>query len=198
MGAVIVALVGALMVFAAPDDVGNELVVVLPSANGHVGRVVVERRGERAVLDQAYAASRVREGSPPLPERLAEGLVRTEFRSALQALPDRPKSFLVYFLEGKDEFTDESRVEFNRILSELRERGAPDVVVIGHTDRVGNLQFNDRLSLQRAERVRGELVKLGIAQSRIQVAGRGEREPLVSTEDEIAEPRNRRVEISVR
>ena len=50
MGAVIVALVGALMVFAAPDDVGNELVVVLPSANGHVGRVVVERRGERAVL----------------------------------------------------------------------------------------------------------------------------------------------------
>ncbi len=198
MGAVIVALLGALMVFVAPDNVGNELVVVLPSANGHVGTVVVERRGERAVLNQAYAASRVREGSPPQPERLAEGLVRTEFGSVLQALPDRPKSFLVYFLEGKDEFTDESRVEFNRILSELRDRGAPDVLVIGHTDRVGNLQFNDRLSLQRAERVRGELVKLGIAQSRIQVAGRGEREPLVSTGDEVAEPRNRRVEISVR
>lgn len=198
MGAVIVALVGALMVFAAPDNVGNELVVVLPSADGHVGMVVVERRGERAVLNQAYAASRVREGSPPLPERLAEDLVRRDFRSALQALPDRPKSFLVYFLEGKDEFTDESRVEFEKILSELRDRGAPDVLVIGHTDRVGNLQFNDRLSLQRAERVRGELVKLGIAQARIQVAGRGEREPLVSTEDEIAEPRNRRVEISVR
>jgi outer membrane protein OmpA-like peptidoglycan-associated protein len=160
--------------------------------------VVVERRGETAVLNQAYAASRVREGSPPLPERLAEDLVRRDFRSALLALPDRPKSFLVYFLEGKDEFTDESRVEFEKILSELRDRGAPDVLVIGHTDRVGNLQFNDRLSLQRAERVRGELVKLGIAQARIQVAGRGEREPLVSTEDEIAEPRNRRVEISVR
>ena len=31
-------------------------------------------------------------------------------------------------------------------------QGSPDVVVIGHTDRVGSLQFNDRLSLQRAER----------------------------------------------
>ena len=198
MGAVIVALVGALMVFSAPDNVGNELVVVLPSANGHVGMVVVERRGERAVLNQAYAASRIQEGSAPQPERLPEGSVRQDFRAALQALPDRPKSFLVYFLEGKDEFTDESRIEFDRILAELRGRGAPDVVVIGHTDRVGNLQFNDRLSLQRAERVRGELVKLGIAASRVQVAGRGEREPLVATGDEVAEPRNRRVEISVR
>jgi len=72
------------------------------------------------------------------------------------------------------------------------------VVVIGHTDRVGNDQFNDKLSLQRAERVRGELVKLGISGSRIQVAGRGERELLVLTPDDVAEARNRRVEINVR
>jgi outer membrane protein OmpA-like peptidoglycan-associated protein len=198
MGAVIVALVGALMVFAGPDNVGNELVVVLPSADGHVGMVVVERRGERTVLNQAYAASRIQDGSAPQAQSLSSDAVRQDFRAALSALPGRPKSFLVYFLEGKDEFTDESRVEFEKILAELRGRGAPDVVVIGHTDRVGNLQFNDRLSLQRAERVRGELVKLGIAASRVQVAGRGEREPLVSTGDEVAEPRNRRVEISVR
>jgi outer membrane protein OmpA-like peptidoglycan-associated protein len=197
MGAVIVALVGALMVFAGPDNVGNELVVVLPSADGHVG-MAVERRGERTVLNRAYAASRIEDGSGPQAQNLSADAVRQEFRSALSALPGRPKSFLVYFLEGTDEFTAESRVEFDRILAELRERGAPDVVVIGHTDRVGNLQFNDRLSLQRAERVRGELVKLGIAASRVQVAGRGEREPLVSTGDEVAEPRNRRVEISVR
>jgi outer membrane protein OmpA-like peptidoglycan-associated protein len=72
------------------------------------------------------------------------------------------------------------------------------VVVIGHTDRVGNDQYNDRLSLQRAERVRGELVRLGIPESRIRTAGRGEREPLVATDDEVPEPRNRRVEINVR
>lgn len=198
MGAVIVALVGALMVLHGSDNVGNELVVVLPGPDGKVGTVVVQRRGERAVLNQAYAASRIVEGSAPQAQNLGAAAVRREFHAVLGALPGRPKSFLVYFLEGTDEFTDESRVEFDRILAELRERGAPDIVVIGHTDRVGNLQFNDRLSLQRAERVRGELVKLGIAASRVQVAGRGEREPLVATGDEIPEPRNRRVEISVR
>jgi outer membrane protein OmpA-like peptidoglycan-associated protein len=198
MGAVIVALVGALMVLLSPGPVGDELVVVLPSADGHVGTVIVERRGETAVLNRAYAASRIVDGSPPQAERLSAGDVRGAFAVALGALPDRPKSFLVYFLEATDEFTPESRVEFQRILAELRERGAPDVVVIGHTDRVGNTQFNDRLSLQRAERVRSELVQLGIAEGRIRTAGRGEREPLVATDDEVAEPRNRRVEINVR
>jgi OmpA-OmpF porin, OOP family len=194
----IVALAGALMVFFGGEKVGDELVVVVPSADGHIGTVVVERNGERAVLHGAYAASRVVNGSAPQTESLSAAAIHTEFAAALSALPDRPKSFLVYFLEGTDEFTPESRVEFDKILAELRERGAPDVVVIGHTDRVGNEEFNDRLSLQRAERVRGELVKLGIAPGRIQTAGRGEREPLVTTRDEVPEPRNRRVEINVR
>jgi outer membrane protein OmpA-like peptidoglycan-associated protein len=39
---------------------------------------------------------------------------------------------------------------------------------------------------------------MGVARDSIQVAGRGEREPLVPTPDEAAEPRNRRVEITVR
>ena len=199
MGAVIVALIGTLMVFLAPDQVGDELVVVVPSADGHVGTVIVERGDKQVVLNQAFAASRIVDGGPPEAGRMGGAdAVRAEFAIALGSLPDRPTSFLVYFLEGTDEFTEESGVEFGKILSELRERGAPDVVVIGHTDRVGNLQYNDRLSLQRAERVRGELIRLGIPERRVRIAGRGEREPLVATGDEIPEPRNRRVEINVR
>jgi OmpA-OmpF porin, OOP family len=71
-------------------------------------------------------------------------------------------------------------------------------VVVGHTDRQGSLEYNDGLSLRRAERVRAQLVRIGIAGERIGVAGRGERAPLVPTEDGVAEPRNRRVEIIVR
>jgi outer membrane protein OmpA-like peptidoglycan-associated protein len=198
MGAVIVALIGALMVFASIERVGNELVVVVPSADGHVGMVVVERKGERVVLNQAYAASRIVDGGAPQAQQLSLDQVSAGFAGTLAALPDRPKSFLVYFEEGKDELTEESRVEFDKILSELRGRGAPDVVVIGHTDRLAADDYNDRLSLQRAQRVREELGKLGIPPDRIQAAGRGEREPLVPTADGIAEPRNRRVEINVR
>jgi outer membrane protein OmpA-like peptidoglycan-associated protein len=71
-------------------------------------------------------------------------------------------------------------------------------VVIGQTDRLAADDYNDRLSLQRAERVRDELVKLGISSRRIRTAGRGEREPLIPTADGVAEPQNRRVEINVR
>ena len=198
MGAVIVALVGALMVLYGSENVGDELVVVLPGPDGKVGTVVVQRRGEQAVLSTAYAASRISEGSTPQAQSLGAGEVRKEFQAVLGALPGRPKSFLVYFVEGKDEFTDESRVAFQKILAELRGRSAPDIVVIGHSDRLASDEFNDRLSLQRARRVREELVGLGIPPARIQTAGRGEREPLVPTADGVAEPRNRRVEINVR
>lgn len=198
MGVVIVALVTALMIFSHRQPVGDEMVVVLPGPDGKVGTVVVERGGERVVLNQAYAASRISGGGAPQAQQITASQVRGDYGPLLAALPGRPKSFLLYFLEATDEFTPESRAELDKMLAELRQRGAPDVVVIGHTDRVGTLQFNDRLSLQRAERVRSELVKLGIAQARIQTAGRGERELLVPTADEVPEPRNRRVEISVR
>jgi len=198
MGAVIVALAGALMVLLSTQQLGDELVVVVPSADGHVGMVVVERGGERTVLNEAYASSRIVDGGAPTRSILAQSEVRAEFAATLAALPERPKTFLVYFNEGTDELTDESRVEFQRILAELRERGAPDIVVIGHTDRLAADDYNDRLSLQRAGRVRDELVRLGIPPGRIQIAGRGEREPLVRTADGVAEPQNRRVEINVR
>ncbi len=198
MGAVIVALAGALMVFFGPHKLGDELVVVVPSADAHVGMVVVERRGERTILNRAYAASRIVDSSAPRAEILDESVVRQEFSPALTALPSRPKSFLLYFLEATDEFTPESQVELGRVLTELRESNSPDVEVIGHSDRLASDEFNDRLSLQRAQRVREELVRLGIAPARIRTAGRGEREPLVPTADGIAEPGNRRVEINVR
>jgi len=198
MGAVIVALAGALMVLISGERLGDERVVVLPSADGHIGTVIVERGGEQVVLHEAYASSEIVNGGAPVRGVLSSPEVRSEFSAALAALPEPPKTFLVYFNEGTDELTPESRVEFEKILAEIRERSSPDILVIGHTDRLAADDYNDRLSLQRAERVRDELIKLGIPADRIQAAGRGEREPLIATPDGVAEPRNRRVEISVR
>jgi len=80
----------------------------------------------------------------------------------------------------------------------MRARPVPDIAVTGHTDTVGTSEYNDRLSMQRAERVKGFLTGIGIPSDRIQTAGRGKRELLVPTADNIDEPRNRRVEINVR
>jgi len=121
-----------------------------------------------------------------------------DFGVALEALPVPPTTFLLYFVTGTDELTDESKEELKQILAELKHRPVPDIMVVGHTDTVGELEANDLLSAQRAERMKGFLVEIGIPGRQIQTAGRGEREPLVPTADNIDEPRNRRVEINVR
>lgn len=194
-----VALVGAVMALILFFGNGTkELVVVLPEADGRTGTVVVERGDERVILNEPYATSRITAGGEIRLEKLPEREVRSAFEPVVTALPARPMSFLLYFITGTDILTEASRGELERMLEELRRRPAPDIVVIGHTDRVGNDQANDELSLKRAERVKADLAAHGVAAERIRAAGRGEREPVVHTDDEVHEPLNRRVEINVR
>lgn len=172
----------------------NETVTVLPSADGHIGTVVVQRGDERQVLNQPYATTRNGEAVTVL----SSDDVKRSFGATLQALPARPTVFMLYFVTGTDELTDESKTDLQKILDALKQRPVPDVYVIGHTDTVGELRGNDQLSAQRAETVKGFLVGIGIAAERIQTSGRGKREPIVPTGDNVDEPKNRRVEINVR
>ena len=105
---------------------------------------------------------------------------------------------MLYFEAGGDVLTAESQLEIKAIEREIANRPASEVLVIGHTDTVGSLEANDKLSLKRAAAAREFLIAVGIPKEKIEAAGRGEREPLVASGDEVAEPKNRRVEISVR
>jgi OOP family OmpA-OmpF porin len=195
---VFTAVLALLSVSCAAPPVREETVVVLPGPDGKVGTVVVERAGSRQVLDSAYAGSQVRSDGSLQGNNLSQQQVSESFGTTLAALPARPTVFLLYFLSAKDELTPESTADLERILADMKTRPVPDVVVTGHTDTVGSADSNDKLSMQRAERVKSFLTGVGIPQDRIQVAGRGKRELLVPTADNIDEPRNRRVEINVR
>ena len=71
-------------------------------------------------------------------------------------------------------------------------------MVIGHTDRLGTDEANDELSLQRAERVKADLVEQGIAAAAHPRRGPRRARAAGPTDDGIDEPLNRRVEINVR
>jgi outer membrane protein OmpA-like peptidoglycan-associated protein len=180
------------------EPVAPALFVVVPGADGHVGSIVVHRGLSARVIDSAYGAQRLRADGSLEQATLDERQVREAFGPTLAALPGRPATFTLYFLEGRDELTPQSRAELDNVFAELKRRPLPDIVVIGHSDTVGGLAYNDRLSLARAERMRELLVGLGIPAERIEAAGRGKRELLVPTEDNVPEARNRRVEINVR
>jgi outer membrane protein OmpA-like peptidoglycan-associated protein len=193
-----VLLAAALAAGCASRPVSPALFVVLPAPDGHIGAIAVERDCERQVIDTAYGSQQLGADGSLKPGRLSEAEVRTRFGSTLDALPAAPAMFTLYFLEGSDELTPGSKDDLEHVFGEIGRRPLPDIVVIGHTDTIGGSAYNDRLSLARAERMRELLVARGVPANRIQVRGRGERELLVPTEDEVREPRNRRVEINVR
>jgi outer membrane protein OmpA-like peptidoglycan-associated protein len=179
----------------APEK-APELFAVLPARDGHVGAIVV-KGDQTVVINSAYGAVRIADGRQT-ETQVDEATIREDFASTLEALPGTPASFTLYFLEGRDELTEESKAQLENVFAELKRRPLPDIVVIGHTDSVGSLEFNDQLSRARAERMREMLIQMGLPPERIQAAGRGKRELLVPTDDNISEPKNRRVEINVR
>src|SRR5258705_4686855 len=172
-------------------------VVLLPDKDGRDTAVVVKQGSETYLLNRPYAATRQWPlGAQPYTSDQKE--VDARFGAALAAQPIRAKSFTLYFLEGQDEFTVESKETFETVFTEITKYPVPDLVVVGHTDKVGSDVFNDALALKRAEAVRTALIARGVASANIVAVGRGKREPLIPTADGVAEPRNRRVEIVVR
>lgn len=174
------------------------LVVLVPGADGKVGAVSVKSAQGETVIDSAYASATAAGGAAPVVGSSSAAQVQQTFGATLKARPQPPVSFTLYFLEGRDEYTPESRQTVEMVLRELVKRPVAEVTVIGHTDRVGAVEYNDKLSRQRAERVRADFLKRGVPERSISVAGRGEREPLVATADNKPEARNRRVEINIR
>ena len=173
------------------------LVVLLPEKDGRDTAVEVRQGDQAYVLDKPYAATRQWPmGAQAYTSDAKE--VEARFGAAIAAQPMRAKSFTLYFLEGQDELTVESKENFEKAFVEVSKYPVPDLVVVGHTDKVGSDQFNDELALRRAKAVRDALIARGVAPVNIVAVGRGKRDPLVPTADGVAEPRNRRVEIVVR
>lgn len=183
--------------FSLVSCCATERIILLPDASGKVGKLAVQHGAQETVLDAAYSAATVA-GNAVERGQLSKDRVQREFGAQLAGLPPRPVSYMLYFLPASDELTEESQKHAAVILDEIAKRPAADVLVIGHTDRVGNLEDNDRLSLERAQVIREKLIALGIDAARLKFQGRGERELLVATDDGVDEPKNRRVEINVR
>lgn len=178
----------------------NVSVVVLPKPDGHVGAVVVRPLdgGKPVLIDKPYVEARMSDNTAVRKAAIDRSEVDRAYARTLLALPAAPTTYLVYFVEGTEELKPDAKRTIDKVMAELGTRPAAEIAVVGHTDFVGSDQYNDTLSLRRALRVKELLARRGIAATSIQAAGRGKREPLVRTSDDVAELRNRRVEIIVR
>ena len=176
----------------------KELVVLLPGEDGQAGAVAIEAKQHTTILDAPLAAAKIDTQGRVKKGPITEEEVRQTFAPALAAQPPKPVSFTLYFLANSTEIVPSSQATLEALLAEVAKRQAVEVQITGHTDRVGSVADNDRLSQVRAEAVRDMLANNGLQASFIRSVGRGEREPLIPTPDEQPEPQNRRVEVIVR
>jgi len=172
-------------------------VVLLPEKDGRKTAVTVQQGDKQVVLDEPYAASKQGVFGPSAYKATPEE-VQALAGPALAAQPARPIKFTLYFVEGKEEFTDESKAMVNTVFAEIASRPVPDIVVVGHTDSTGTDQVNDALAQRRADSVKAQLVQRGVTAASIEAISRGKRDPAVATASGVSEARNRRVEIIVR
>jgi adhesin transport system outer membrane protein len=179
-----------------PPPPPKSYVTLLPSPDGSIGKVVVQgQRGEQ-VLTQAQQGVFL-DGSTPAFAVSAEQLKR-DFGAAMTARPALPEQFLLYFEQGGAQLTAESKSLLARIVERAQARQAVDMSVIGHSDTQGAANANEALALKRATAIAEQLRGLGLKDTVMVIESHGERNLLVPTPDDTAEPRNRRVEITLR
>jgi peptidoglycan-associated lipoprotein len=187
------ALLLASLVACAPSS----YIVLLDDPEGRPSQIVVTTGAGETTLSEAGGALALR-SSGARPTNISAGQITRDFGDTMAAQPPAPRTFVLYFETGGARLTPESEAQLPEILAAVNTFPAPDISVTGHTDTVGSPAENERLSLRRANFVADWLTDARIEAIDLSVTSHGQRNLLIPTGDGVDEPRNRRVEVTVR
>ncbi len=187
-------------VVSAPPPTPQGVFVLLPDPDGKVGQIEVSNPSGSQVLSVAGQATTVAKADAPpsAPVKMSDPEIAGIFGPALAALPAAPLRFTLFFESDSVEMTPDSKTFFPQVLAAIKDRRAVDTSVVGHTDTAGSKEYNYRLSRRRAEAIARLLVAGGVAPDLLEITSHGKDNPAVPTGDNVSEPRNRRVEVTVR
>ncbi len=121
----------------------------------------------------------------------------TKFKGVVMS-PREIKSFVlhnIYFVTGKTRILESSEKALKELYNLLSSRPSQRIRIVGHTDDIGSDRSNQSLSEGRCDAVRQAMVSRGVAPDRIEIEGRGERDPIMPNDTEEHRQMNRRVEI---
>jgi outer membrane protein OmpA-like peptidoglycan-associated protein len=173
--------------------------VLLPNPAGPTGGLTVSTPAGAQELRQPRSAVVVpgRGQAPSAPFVMSETEVRRRFGDALAAQPAPPAHFVIHFGLGSSEPCGGTPHTVAEIVRAIRERQGVEVAIVGHTDTLGDRQANYRLGMARADRVAAMLKAQGVDPALLDIRSHGEDDPKVPTADDVPEPENRRVDVTV-
>jgi OOP family OmpA-OmpF porin len=152
----------------------------------------------RQTFEQSMAAAEARLNTlpvPPMPPMdLYTGIAPDPSSPPLMLAEDA--KYLIFFDFDRSDLSADAGTILDTVAQEISRQTLDAVVIVGHADRSGSNEYNDKLSMRRAESVRQGLIWRGVPTNLIQVRARGENEPMVATDDNVREPANRRAEIT--
>jgi peptidoglycan-associated lipoprotein len=196
VGAIVVQLIGGCATPPPPPKKPASYAVLLDNPDGSTGAITFSGSKGAVVVDRSKNA--VNLDGAAATYTVDESTFQKDFGAAIEARPQLPVSFLLYFESGGTQLTAESQALIAKIVADAAKRPAPDISVIGHTDTAGEPAANEKLGLERAQAVSQLIAGAGLKAVEMTVTSHGERDLLVKTPDNTAEPKNRRVQVTVR
>ena len=152
-------------------------------------RLAAEEEARRLAEEEARLAA----------EEEARLAAEEEARLAAEAAAlhaERMSLSTIYFNYDRSNVREDQRPALDENAQKLREYQPEDMVVVeGHADERGTIEYNLALGERRAQAVKTYLVDAGVADSRIETVSFGEEKPAVMGSDESAWSQNRRVEL---
>ena len=117
-------------------------------------------------------------------ERVGEGIEVT-FASGL------------LFAFDSDSIQAEAATNLRELASSLQKYPDSQLLIVGHTDNVGDASYNQRLSERRSNSAAAYLAAQGVARTRLAATGKGESEPVATNDTDAGRQKNRRVEVAI-
>jgi outer membrane protein OmpA-like peptidoglycan-associated protein len=180
-------------------DTASTTVVLLPDEDGNVGAILVSTASGTERVDKAFTSTTIdsTHKSPSEGTFVGEPSLTARYADLIQAQPQKPMSFILYFDLGSIQLTAESKAMLPEVLRTAKARKPTEISVFGYADATGTEKRNDKLSQDRAEAIAQALRKFDPNIGPIEVQYFGARQPLVPTAQNVPEVRNRRAEIMI-
>ena len=117
-------------------------------------------------------------------ERVGEG-INVTFASGL------------LFAFNSDEIQSTAGENLKELAASLNRYPDSQLLIVGHTDNVGDDAYNQGLSDRRANSAAAYLAAQGVARTRLATSGKGESEPVATNDTDAGRQQNRRVEVAI-
>ncbi len=129
----------------------------------------------------------------------APAFIATEVTPPRAQAPPPPviRQFIVFFDFDRSNLSPEASQVVAAAVMTAQSTGMARITVVGHTDTVGSMRYNQALSERRAIAVKTEMMRLGLNADDITTSGRSFSDPLVPTGRGVREPQNRRAVINL-